>query len=368
MLKIVIGLFVGAALWCGGGMLMRHTALPLLQADPPAVATSGSEPQDAGFQQIICSGRVEPVNGEVEVSAQIAGRIVEMRVNDGDAVQKGQILAVMEGARQAADLGVAAADVEVARSKLQQLVAGPGKEEIDQALFDVRSVDAQLVYETTNLERSSRLSQAKAESADDYQRKLQRVQQLQHQRDSLNKRYEALRRGALPEEIEVARAHLALAEAHLERAKVENGYRLILAPMSGTILEVYRHAGDSTLTTDQPMPLLRIADTSELRVRLEVDEANVPHLQTDLEGTFTVHGDSASAGRLAVKTIIPVFGPKRLFNPDTSARFDTRTLAVLCKSLESRVPMYAGQRITAHFAMNPQAAHPNRDTNALSRR
>jgi hypothetical protein len=51
--------------------------------------------------------------------------------------------------------------------------------------------------------------------------------------------------------------------------------------------------------------------------------------------------------RLTIRTVLPQFGPKRLFNPDTSARLDTRVLGVLCDVLEAEIPLYPGQRITA---------------------
>ena len=52
---------------------------------------------------------------------------------------------------------------------------------------------------------------------------------------------------------------------------------------------------------------------------------------------------------IVLVVVLLVFGPKRLFNPDTSARYDTRTLAALCDPLDSRVPLYPGQRVTAYL-------------------
>jgi hypothetical protein len=54
-----------------------------------------------------------------------------------------------------------------------------------------------------------------------------------------------------------------------------------------------------------------------------------------------------------------VFGPKRLFNPDTSARYDTRTLAVFCQPSDMRVPLYPGQRITAFLTDASQMSGTN---------
>ena len=96
---------------------------------------------------VVCSGRVESVHGEVEVSALIAGRLEEVRVTEGDSVREGDILAVLEGARETEELRTAEANVAVARLKLEQVQAGNGKEEIDQAYEDVRALEAQLAYE-----------------------------------------------------------------------------------------------------------------------------------------------------------------------------------------------------------------------------
>ena len=61
------------------------------------------------------------------------------------------------------------------------------------------------------------------------------------------------------------------------------------------------------------------------------------------------------AGRLTVKTIVPAFGPKRLFNPDASARHDARTLEVLCDA-EGKARLYPGQRVTAEFPLDHTVA------------
>ena len=304
---------------------------------------------------IVCSGRVEPVRGEVDVSAQIEGQLAEVGVTEGDVVEQGDILAVLEGPRETAELSVAEANVAIARSRLGQVQAGNGPEEVQQALHEVEAQDALLAFETKNLGRLYRLLQRRTLSLEDYERQQRKVEQLQRQRDGLRKHYEAVRRGPLAQEIEVARAELALAEQRLHRVRVEHDLRTIRAPMAGTILEVYRHAGDSVIT-DMPTPILRMADTSQLRIRLEVDEASVARLRPGMQGTLQIRGSSTDVGRLAVTTIIPMFGPKRLFNPDTTARFDTRTLAVFCEPLDIRVPLYPGQRVTAYLADAPRTA------------
>jgi multidrug resistance efflux pump len=293
---------------------------------------------------------VEATGGEIDVSAQLAGELVEVRAVEGETVQKGQILAVLDARRQEAEIAVAAALVGLAQAKLKRIQAGVGEEEKQEALLAAEAVAAQLKYETANCDRLRKLYEKKSITLDDLELSENQVDHLRKQMDGLRKHYESLRRGPIPEEIELARAEVTEAEERLRQAKVNYEYRMVYAPIAGTILQVYRHAGDS-VSSQQMTPILRMVDSSRLRIRLEIDEADAPRLNPPREGTFEVGGISDTVGRLVVTTLIPQFGPKRLFSPDTSARTDTRTLAVLCEIRECGISLHPGQRITAHIPL-----------------
>src|SRR5262249_52419241 len=133
-------MFFRPTLLSEGGMSLSYPGTP---APRP--------PVERRPRMIVCSGRVESVHGEIEVSALIAGRIEEVRVTEGDTVREGDVLAVLEGGRQTEELRTAEANVAVARLKLERVKAGNGKEEIEQAYDDMRAHEARLAYETTNL-------------------------------------------------------------------------------------------------------------------------------------------------------------------------------------------------------------------------
>jgi multidrug resistance efflux pump len=315
--------------------------------------TSAAQPDSAhgtlnGARNLVCTGRVESVRGELEVAALIAGRLEEVRVTEGDRVDEGDILAVLDGAREAEDLRMAEAAVKVAQSRLRRIEAGNGKEEVEQAFLEWKAFEARMAYERSNLGRLRHLYQRQSLASDELERKEREVDELKRSCDAREKHYEALRRGPIPQELELARAELAQAESRVYRARIELGFRTIRAPMTGIVVEVHRHAGDS-VNTEYATPILRLADVSRLRVRLEVDEADVGWLRDGLSGEFRVKGASGSGGRLIVKTIVPTFGPKRLFNPDVSARHDSRILTVLCEPTALRTPLYLGQRVTAYL-------------------
>jgi multidrug resistance efflux pump len=341
-------LLVLVALAAGGGSLYLQ---PLMTASRTGEAIADEAyATDSRLRLIICSGRVETVDGEVDIAAQIGGRLAEVRVREGDKVEKDQILAVLAGERQIADVRVAQENVRLAKSRVARLLAGNGAEEISQALAAAQAVEAELLYEQRSYERSRKLGAKSVISPEELDQKRQRVEQLQKQLESQRKNHQALHRGPLAEEIEIARAELTLAEAQLAKANVEHELRFIRASMSGTVLKLYRHIGDAVMI-DQITPILRIANTDRLQVRLEIDEADVPLVAPGLQGGFNIRGVPKAAGRLTVQTIVPAFGPKRLFNPDASARHDARTLEVLCDA-EANTPLYPGQRVTAEFRIS----------------
>jgi multidrug resistance efflux pump len=260
---------------------------------------------------------------------------------------------MLDARRQEAETSVAESAVALAQAKLKRIQAGVGKEEKQEALFEVEAVAALLKYETANRDRLRKLYSSKTITLDLLEESENRVDHLQKQMDGLRQHYESLRRGPLPEEIGLARAEVAEAEQRLQQAKVNYSYRLVFAPMDGTILQIYRHAGDS-VSLQQQTPIVRMVDAGHLRIRLEIDEAYAPRLKPHGEGTFQVGGLAKDVGRLSVATLIPQFGPKRLFDPDTSARVDTRIIDVLCDVRNCSIPLYPGQRITARVPLDTE--------------
>ena len=265
-------------------------------------------PTPAVPERIFATGLVETVEGEIDVMAQLPGELSEVNVTEGDRVEKGDLLAVIDARRQKATVDVAEANRAVAKAKLERVLAGNGSDEaagppMHAAVDPSTSGAAALAQEPT------------------------------------------------PEDVEIARAAVSLAEKQLDEAKTNYNYRRVVAPNSGIVLKVYRHAGDS-VQPGSPTPVVQIADTSRLRIRLEVDETELDKLEAGMEGSFTIRSSSKEVGRLAVERVIPAFGPQRLFNPDTSARVDTRATELLCKVISSDVTLFAGQRITAEFEID----------------
>ena len=300
---------------------------------------------------IICTGIVEAVGGELHISAQIEGEIEELRVGEGDRVRRGDVLAVIDARRYEKALTVAAAELASAQARLEQVKAGAGKEEREASRLAVEVVAAELRYERSKLARQRKLLEQNSVSQDDVEQTESRVDQLETRLASSRQSHAALIRGPLPEEIAVAGRAVDLAQAELERAKHEYELRNVVAPSDGVVVELFRHAGD-TVSPLYDSPILSLIDPARLRLRIEIDELDAPRIKLPIEGTFELRGLPDMQGQFVLKTLLPRYGPKRLFEPDRSARLDTRTLSGLAEIVQPPGPLYHGQRITATLPLD----------------
>jgi multidrug efflux pump subunit AcrA (membrane-fusion protein) len=330
-------LVVGAAVLLGGVFWLGTRLLPTLTRSSGGRVLDAS-PAEETAQHLLCVGRIEAVGGEVDVAAAMNGTIESILVKEGDRVETGALLAVVDARREKAHL-------DLAQARLARVQAGSGAEEIAATAAQRDALAAELVYAESEAERARKLKATEVVSDGEAEARLQRADSLRKQVAGLQKQWEAMKRGPLPEEIAVARAEVELARAQYALAEVR-------APSAGTVLQLYRHAGDIVLMS-YPTPILRLADTTRLQVRVEVNEADVYRVKPGTEGAFTVVGMQRETGRLRVAAILPAFTPKRLFDPDTSVRVDTRTLQVLAEIIETGVTVYSGQRVTVAFTVAP---------------
>ncbi|MBM4059890.1 MAG: biotin/lipoyl-binding protein [Planctomycetes bacterium] len=290
-------------------------------------------PAEPGAGDLVCTGRIEPEDGEVEVSAQLPGTITAIHVQEGERIGKGALLATLDVRQQEAA-------VLLAEARLLRVEAGNGKEEIAAVEHQQKALEAELVFAKSDLARAKELRESTSLSEGDVEMKQGRVDALTARIAGLGAEAAALRRGPLPEEVAVAKAELEVARTNLE-------LRFVRAETAGTVLHLYRRVGDY-VGGSWPTPLLRLADTSRLRVRIEVGETEAGAVAEGLVGTFTVFGTSERLGEVTVKTVLPSFGPKRLFDPDGAARVDTRTLQAICE-LRATGAVYSGQRVLVRF-------------------
>jgi HlyD family secretion protein len=185
-------------------------------------------------------GTIEPLV-KVAVKSKVAGRIMAIRVQEGDFVRKGQVIAIIDPTeleRQVnqvkAELAAAEArwrqaltnlqiqetllrqqweqahaDLIAAQANFEKLMAGARPEEIEAAEASVRKAKSQLEAAQKELERQKQLYESRAIA----------YQQAEAELKIAEANLQKLLSGARPEEVAAAEADLKRAQAVLEEAR-----------------------------------------------------------------------------------------------------------------------------------------------------
>lgn len=169
-----------------------------------------------------------------------------------------------------AEVKLAAASLDVAKAKLEDLKAGTRPEEIAKARETVRQLSESTGFARNELERISRLVE-RGSFPDDALEKA-RVMYIVEQANlaAARRHFEMLEAGYTKTAIAVQEAVVKEEQARLELADARLKECVIMAPFAGTITRVYVRPGDMASVK---VPLLEMADLSSLVIRAAVPEA-----------------------------------------------------------------------------------------------
>jgi RND family efflux transporter MFP subunit len=210
-------------------------------------------------------------NAEFTVSAKIDGRIDELKVDLGDMVSRGQLVAVLDSAEYQQAVAQAEADKAVAAANLAE-------------------ARSQLVIAERELQRLDSLTKKGISSAS--------------QRDTA--KAEQLARGA---HVQVSQAQLARAEAQLETARIRLAYTRVRASWQGehesrVVAQRFLDEGEIVAANQ---PLLHIVDLDPIIAAFYVTERDYAQLalQQEVELLTDVYPGVVFEGRIS--RIAPVF-------------------------------------------------------------
>lgn len=251
---IVLVAFVGTLIAFFGRGAKANQSDP--QARPAAVALVRRKPLSS---TVTLSGEFRPFQ-EVDVHAKVAGYIRVIRVDVGDRVRQGQIIAVLEVPELQAELQ--GTDAAVRRSK----------DSVRRATSDLRRAES--VHEAAHL-NYSRLKDASATRPGII------AQQELDDAEAKDKEAEA--------QISSSQAALSEAENQLDVALASqkqytalSSYTNIVAPFDGVVTRRYADTGAlvqaGTSSSTQAMPVVRVAETDVFRLTLPVPESAVPQV------------------------------------------------------------------------------------------
>lgn len=194
---------------------------------------------------VTASGRIRP-RRSVDIQADVSGRIVSLRVDEGQLVERGDTLLIIDPTTFQAALQRARAALASAEATATQARANR-----DQAERNLRRT-RQIREQSPDL-----ISEQEAEAAQtNYE-----VQQALY--------------NAAEHSVDQARANLREARDRLAKT-------VILAPMSGRVTRLNVEEGETAIVGTMNNPgtvLLTVADLAEMEAVVEVDETDVPKIE-----------------------------------------------------------------------------------------
>ena len=202
---------------------------------------------------VTATGNLQPTN-KVEVGSELSGIIETVEVDYNDRVKVGQVLARLDISKLRAQVLQSRAALEAARARVLQA----------QATVKVSLSDLE------RLQRVYALSGGKVPSPQEIDAG------------------EAVLARARADEAS-ARASVAQAEAILAENETDLGKAAILSPINGIVLVRSVEPGQTVAASLQAPVLFTLAeDLAQMELQVDVDEADVGHIQEGQQAQFTV--------------------------------------------------------------------------------
>lgn len=216
--------------------VVRYRTAPILRTDV--------------FRTVEATGTVQPIK-EVEVGAQVNGRIVKLFVDYNSIVTNGQVVALI-------DPQVYEANYKSALGELHSNEA------------NVKKCEAQLELAEKTLVRKDKLAKREMAPMADYDSALEA-------------------RDVAKASLAAARASVEKSQAAVSQAKANLDYCTIVSPVSGIVIDRSVDEGQTVVSSMNAVPLLNIAtDLRRIQVEATVPEADIGAVKDGQRVTFTV--------------------------------------------------------------------------------
>lgn len=220
---------------------------------------------------------------QVELSFHDAERIEQILVQEGEAVRRGQLLAVQATERLQYSRDQAAARVEVQQHQLDKLVHGSRPQEIGKAGNEVKAAAAAAELAKKALVRMQALVKRKLTSAESVDRAQAQYDEAAQRLKALQQQYDLTEIGPRGEDIQAARAQLKADQAALQLADKALADTKLYAPQDGIIQNRILEPGDMA---NAQKPVLTLALRQPLWARVYAAETDLGRLRPGLPATL----------------------------------------------------------------------------------
>lgn len=313
-------------------------------------AASEEAPVVAKDYTVAAPGRVEPRSGEIRLGATYLGRVEEVLVEVDDKVEEGELLLRLDDAEARAKLASAETEAEALREDREKAFAS-GREDVRKAEDAIYSAERAVTGARIELDyaiSARRTGTGSEGSVSDARRRLKDANdRLERERIAYVK---AQSKANLPapsraeSAVSAARAEVRMAEALLDKTRIR-------APIAGTILEVNAKQGE-IVAPSPTAPLVVMGDMSVVRVKAEVDGADVGKISINQRAYVTSISRKGERFEGRVTSIAPTLGTPRIGPRGPLRPNDVEVMEVTIELQGTAAALKPGMRVDAFFRSN----------------
>jgi HlyD family secretion protein len=285
--------------------------------------------REKGPQDISGTGTVEAV--EVTIGNKIPGQVLAVVPREGNLVKVGDVVARIDHADLDLELERARAGVRAATAQLTLLRRGPRKQEVRRAEQLVAQAKAALDNARTSLGRAQDLLNRKVVPQSRVDQARAQVDVLQAQYNAAQEGLSALRAGSRLEQLHMAEANLEQAEILVRILQKKIQDCTVKSPTTGRVVARFLEPGELAGTG---MPIVRVADLSEVWIMIYVSETELGRVKVD--GPAEIRVDSFPQKAFSGK--VTYISPQEEFTPKNIQTKDERVRMVFGVKVEAPNP------------------------------
>ena len=268
---------------------------------------------------LMLAGNVEV--RQVNLGFKVAGRIKELKVDEGATIAEGQTMASLDRVYFEDNIAQLKAQRDQAKASLAKLEAGNRPEEIAQAEATVREREATVTNAKISFERAEELLKRAVGSRKAFDDAQAAYREAEARLNSARQSLRLMQAGSRIEDIEAGRAQLADREAALQVAMRQLFDADLTAPSQGVVLSRVREVG-AIVAPGETVFVLSL--TNPVWVRSYLSEVDLGRIQPGME--VSVRTDTPGAPVLKGK--IGFISTTAEFTPKTVETRELRTALV----------------------------------------
>lgn len=234
------------------------------QAGPPAVDVAIARPGSLQ-RELVYTGTTLPMR-EVLLRSQVEGRLLELEVDVGDPVVRGQTLArldgaVLESAVVQAEAELAARESEVASAQTE---VSDARTRVEQARLELQQAQADAA-------RFQKLAQQGAITTQEAEQSQTAARTAEQALRSTEEQVRTRQR-----EVEAAQRRVVAQQAVLEQQRERRSYTVLTSPITGFVLERLTESGNLVQAGSS---IVRLGDFIQVKVVVQVSELELANIR-----------------------------------------------------------------------------------------